>query len=151
MKTAPTVWQRAENQLQGPIMSSWQCNFDIVDIAMWTMYTRYRVNIVYIDVLSCLYRRYRRHGDVNDVYRISCQHRLHRCIILLTSSISSTSRYNYRAWEFTSKEAIWLDVTGSWPLQTRRLHSINGHFSTSRWRYLVTVAKQTTTLLNDTV
>ena len=38
-----------------------------------------------------------------------------------------------------------------WPLKTRRLHSINGHFSTSRWRYLVTVAKQTTTLLNDTV
>ena len=52
---------------------------------------------------------------------------------------------NYRAWEFTSKEAIWLVVTGSWPLKTRRLHSINGHFSTSRWRYLVTVAKQTTT------
>ena len=58
---------------------------------------------------------------------------------------------NYRAWEFTSNKAIWLDVTGSWPLKTRRLHSINGHFSTSRWRYLVTVAKQTTTLLNDTV
>ena len=58
---------------------------------------------------------------------------------------------NYRAWEFTSKEAIWLDVTGSWPLKTRRLHSINGHFSTSRWRYLVSVAKQKTTLLNDTV
>ena len=58
---------------------------------------------------------------------------------------------NYRAWEFTSKETIWLDVTGSWPLKTRRLHSINGHFSTSRWCYLVTVAKQTTTLLNDIV
>ena len=26
---------------------------DIVDIAMWTMYARYRVNIVHIDVLSC--------------------------------------------------------------------------------------------------
>ena len=49
---------------------------------------------------------------------------------------------NYRAWEFTSKEAIWLDVRRSWPLKTRRLHSINGHFSTSRWRYMVTVAKQ---------
>ena len=56
------------------IMSSWRCNFDIVDIAMWMMYTRYRVNIVYIVVLSCLHRRHRRHRDVNDVYTISCQH-----------------------------------------------------------------------------
>ena len=46
-----------------PIMSRRRCYFDIVDIAMWTMYTRYCVNI-------CLYR----------------------CTILLTSSISSTSR-----------------------------------------------------------
>ena len=30
--------------------------------------------------------RYRRHRDVNDVYTISCQHRLHRCTILFTSS-----------------------------------------------------------------
>ena len=29
---------------------------------------------------------------------------------------------NYRVWVFTLKEAIWLDVTGSWPLKTRRLH-----------------------------
>ena len=55
---------------------------------------------------------------------------------------------NYRAEEFTLKGAIWLDVTGSWPLKTQRLHSINGHFSTSRWRYLVTVAKQMAMLLN---
>ena len=61
-------------------------------IAMLTMYTRYRVNIVYIDVLSCLHRRYRRHHDMNNVYTISCQHRLHRCTILFTSSTSSTSR-----------------------------------------------------------
>ena len=36
---------------------------DTVDIAIWKMYTRYRVNIVHIDVLSCLYRPYRRHRD----------------------------------------------------------------------------------------
>ena len=41
------------------------------------------------DVLSCLHRR---HRDVDDVYTISCQHRLHWCTILFTSSTSSTSR-----------------------------------------------------------
>ena len=61
----------------------------IVDIAMWTMYTRYRVNIVYIDVLSCLHRR---HRDVNDVYTISCHHRLHRYSIMFTLLTSSISR-----------------------------------------------------------
>ena len=29
---------------------------------------------------------------------------------------------NYRVWVFTLKGAIWLDVTGSWPLKTRCLH-----------------------------
>ena len=53
------------------------------------MYTRYHVNIVYIDVLSCLHRR---HRDMNDVYTISCQHRLLRYIIMLTSSISRCER-----------------------------------------------------------
>ena len=47
--------------------------------------------------------------------------------------------YNYQAWGLTLKEAVWLDV----------LMSINGHFSTSRLRYLVTIAEQSTTLLND--
>ena len=55
------------------IMSSWQCNFGIVDIAMRTMYTRYRINIVHIDVLSCLHRW---HHDVNDVYTISWRHNI---------------------------------------------------------------------------
>ena len=30
--------------------------------------------------------------------------------------------YNYRVWVFTLKGAIWLDITVSWPLKTRRLH-----------------------------
>ena len=53
------------------------------------MYTRYRVNIVNIDVLSCLHRR---HRNVNDVYTISCQHRLYRCTILFTPSTSRCER-----------------------------------------------------------
>ena len=72
------------------IISSSPCNFDIVDIAMWTMLIQYRVNIAYIEVLSCLYRQ---HRDVNDLYTISCQYRFHRCIILFTSPTSWTSRY----------------------------------------------------------
>ena len=133
---------RLDNSRFRSIMSSWRCNFDIVDIAMWMMYTRYRVNIVNIDVLSCftsstsrceqcihdivstlltsmhypvyivdiamwtMYTQYRvdivyidvlsclhrRHHDVNDVYTISCQHRLHRCTILFTSSTSRCER-----------------------------------------------------------
>ena len=54
----------------------------IVDIVMWKMYTQYSVNIVYIDVLSCLHRR---HRDVNGVYTISCQHRLHRYTITIST------------------------------------------------------------------
>ena len=65
------------------------------------MYTRYRVNIVYINVLSCLHRR---HRDVNDVYTISCQHRLHRYTIMLTSSTSRCERciHNTVSTSFTS-------------------------------------------------
>ena len=114
--------------------------------------------------LSEKHRLGRRHWDLAPCQVLLNSHlrfqRRSRLFVLLTFHICLRLRWtknsklyynNYRAWEFTSKEAIWLDVTGSWPLKTRRLHSINGHFSTSRWRYLVTVAKQTTTLLNDTV
>ena len=74
---------------------------------MWKMYTRYRVNIVYIDVISCLHRRHRQHRDVNDVYTISCQHRLHRYTIMLTLLTSSISRcerciHNIVSTSFTS-------------------------------------------------
>ena len=78
--------------------------FDIVDIAMWTVYTRHRVNIIYIDVLSCLHCR---HRDVKDVYTILCQHRLHRCTIMLTLLTLSISRcerciHNIMSTSFTS-------------------------------------------------
>ena len=68
---------------------------------MWTMYTRYRVNIVYNDVLSCLHLR---HRDVNDVYTILCQNRLHRCTILFTSSTSRCKRciHNIVSTSFTT-------------------------------------------------
>ena len=56
------------------------------------MYTRYRGNIVYNDVISCLHLRHRRHRHVKDWYTISCQHRLHRCTILYTSSTSRCER-----------------------------------------------------------
>ena len=40
----------------------------------WKMYTQYRVKIVHIDVLSCLYRRYRRHRDswMNENFSLFC-------------------------------------------------------------------------------
>ena len=100
-------------------MSSWRCNFDIVDIAMWMMYTRYHVNIVYIDVLSCLHRR---HRNVNDVYTILCQHRLHRCTILFTSSTSRCDRciHDIVSTSFTSMYyPVYIVDIVMWPMYTR--------------------------------
>ena len=56
--------------------------------------------------------------------------------------------YNYRVWVFTLKEVIWLDVTGHMtPPPKRNVYtSINGHFSTSSWHYLIAVAN---TIQND--
>ena len=91
----------------------------IVDIAMWTMYTRYRVNIVYIDVLSCLHRR---HRDVNVVYTISCQHRLHWCTILFTSSTSRCERciHDIVSTSFTSMYyPVYIVDIAMWTMHTR--------------------------------
>ena len=78
----------------------------IVDIAMWTMYTRYRVNIVYIYVLSCLHRQ---HRDVSNVYTISCQHRLHRYTIMLTSSTSRCERCIHKTVSTSFKSMYYRD------------------------------------------
>ena len=78
-------YERCIHDIVSTSFTSMYYPVNIVDIAMWTMYTRYHV-------LSCLHRRHRRRRDVNVVYTISCQRRLQRCTILFTSSTSLTSR-----------------------------------------------------------
>ena len=133
------------------IMSSWRCYFDIVDIAMWTMYTRYRVNIVYIDVLSCLHRR---HRDVDDVYTISCKHRLHRCTILLTSSTSRWERciHDIVSTSFTSMYyPVYIVDIAMWTMCTRYLVNIVYIVDIAMWtmytRYRVNIVYIDTIML----
>ena len=53
------------------------------------IYFDFKFAIAFIDIMLF---RCRRHGDVNDVYTISCQRRSHRCTFLFTSFTSSISR-----------------------------------------------------------